>query len=214
MDPEVTFSLPREQTLFGASDIMAHIMERYFTNVEHTDLTDRLCEAALRTIIHNLPIVLEEPSNYDARAEIMWTGTLAHNGLLSTGRIGDWASHAIEHELSGEYDVAHGAGLSVVFPAWMKYVYKQRLPQFIRFAMRVWDVEYDHECPERTALEGILRMKTFFRRCGMPVRLGDIGIGDDKLRAMANNVNFTDGLVGNFVRLNSEDVYKIYLLAL
>lgn len=131
MNPEVTFTLPPYHTACGASDIMAHVMERYFTNVRHTDLTDRLCEATLKTVIKNVPIVLREPENYDARAEIMWASTIAHNGLLGTGRTGDWASHIIEHELSGLYDVPHGAGLAVVFPSWMKYVYKNRIEIFI-----------------------------------------------------------------------------------
>ena len=111
MNPEFTFTLPAYQTACGASDILAHMMERYFTRVQHVDLTDRLLEGAMRTILNNAPIALDDPQNYDARAEIMWTGTLAHNNLLDTGRVGDWASHEIEHELSGMYDIAHGAGL-------------------------------------------------------------------------------------------------------
>ncbi|HBF38006.1 MAG TPA: NADH-dependent alcohol dehydrogenase, partial [Firmicutes bacterium] len=143
MNPELTFTLPSYQTACGAVDIMAHIMERYFTNVSHVDLTDRLCEGALKTMIKTTPIALNNPENYDARAEMMWTSTLAHNDLLSTGRIGDWASHMIEQELSAVYDVAHGAGLAVIFPAWMKYTLHRNLERFIQFAVRVWDVEYD-----------------------------------------------------------------------
>lgn len=215
MDPTVTFSLPNNQTLNGVSDIMAHILERYFTNVQYNDFTDRLCEATMKTLIHNLPIVLNDPRNYEARAEIMWASTLAHNDLLSTGRIGDWASHSIEHELSGEYDVAHGAGLSVVFPAWMKYVYRQRLEQFIKFAMRVWDVEYDFDQPERTAREGIARFEAFYQRMGMPTRLSDLNIGSEKLELMARRARYDDdGLMGNFVRLDKDDVLAIYRLAL
>jgi alcohol dehydrogenase len=214
MNPEVTFTLPVSQTLYGVSDIMSHILERYFTNVEYADLTDRLCEAAMKALIRSLPIVLEDPCNYEARAEIMWTGTLAHNGLLSTGRSGDWASHMIEHELSGEYDVAHGAGLSVIFPAWMKFVYKQRLPQFIKFAMRVWNVDYDYNTPERTAREGIQRFEQFYRQSCMPVRLGELGIGTDRFELMANRIIYYDqGRIGGFVKLCKEDVLAILNLA-
>jgi alcohol dehydrogenase len=214
MDPQVTFTLPVNQTLYGVSDIMAHVMERYFTNVPCVDLTDRLCEATMKTLIHNLPVVLKDPYNYDSRAEIMWAGTLAHNDLLSTGREGDWASHMIEHELSGEYDVAHGAGLSVIFPAWMKYVYKQRIPQFIKFAMRVWDVDYDHRNPEQTAWEGILRLENFYYSTGMPTRLSDLGIGADRLELLAGRLVYYDqGRIGNFVKLNYADVLAILYLA-
>jgi hypothetical protein len=165
MNPEITFTLPPYQTACGAADIMAHVMERYFTHQKDVDFTDRLCEATLKTIIKNVPIVLEEPENYQARAEIMWASTIAHNDLLSTGRIGDWASHAIEHELSGIYDVPHGAGLAVVFPAWMKYVYKEDVDRFVQFATRVWDVEMDFSNPDRTALEGIYRLTQFGLAC-------------------------------------------------
>ena len=125
LNPELTFTLTSYQTAVGLYDIMSHVMERYFTSVKNVELTDRLCEATLKTVINNAPILMKEPKNYDARAEIMWAGSIAHNDLLGTGRQGDFMSHMIEHELSGIYDIAHGAGLSIVFPAWMKYVYKK-----------------------------------------------------------------------------------------
>lgn len=214
LDPEVTISLPASQTAYGAADIMAHVLERYFTTVEKTELTDRLCEAVLRTVIHNLPIVLEVPEEYDARAEIMWAGTLAHNGLLSTGRIDDWASHMIEHEISGETNIAHGAGLAAIFPAWMKYVYKQRLTHFIKFAIRVWDVEYDYNSPERTAREGIRQLENFFTENGLPTRLSQMGIEAEMLPLFAERINYDDqGQIGNFVKLSKADVLAIYHLA-
>jgi alcohol dehydrogenase YqhD (iron-dependent ADH family) len=157
MNPELTFSLPPFQTACGAADIMAHVMERYFTRVPGVDFTDRLCEATLRTIIDNVPAALARSDDYHARAQIMWASTIAHNDLLGTGRVGDWASHCIEHELSGIYDVAHGAGLAVVFPAWMRRVYGNDVPRFARFAERVWAVEPRFDALERTALEGIDR---------------------------------------------------------
>jgi len=214
MNPELTYSLPAFQTSSGSLDIMAHVIERYFTNVTHTDLTDRLCEAVLKTMIKNVPIVLEKPDDYNARAEIMWAGTIAHNDLLGTGRIPDWASHTIEHELSGIYDVAHGAGLAVILPAWMKYVYKQRLDRFIQFAVRVWDVEYDFENPERTALEGIKRFESFIKEIGLPTSLKELGVPDDRLEEMANKCRRNaEGTTGNLVKLTKEDVLNILKLA-
>ncbi|HHV98261.1 MAG TPA: iron-containing alcohol dehydrogenase [Clostridiaceae bacterium] len=214
LNPELTFTLPPYQTACGTADIMAHIMERYFTNVKNVDLTDRLCEATLKTMIKNVPIALKEPENYDARAEIMWAGTIAHNDLLDTGRIGDWASHDIEHEISGIYDIAHGAGLAIVFPAWMKYVYKHDIDRFAQFAVRVWNVDMDFASPERTALEGIERLKGFFRQIGLPVSLRDANIGDDRLEEMADKrTDFGKETIGNFVELNREDVLNILKLA-
>lgn len=214
MNPELTYTLPPYQTACGAADIMAHVMERYFTNTPHVDFTDRLCEATLRTIIYNTPIVLKEPENYDARAQIMWAGTIAHNGLLSTGRLGDWASHKIEHEISGIYDIAHGAGLAVVFPAWMKYVYKHDVNRFVQFAVRVWDVDLPFESPESIALEGIRRMTEFFTKIGLPVTLKEMNIPYDRFEEMADKcTNSGKNPVGAFVSINKEDVVKILELA-
>ncbi len=213
MNPELTYTLPPYQTACGAADMMAHIMERYFTNVREVDLTDQLCEAALRSIIKYAPRALEEPENYDIRANIMWAGTIAHNDLLSTGRIGDWASHMIEHELSGIYDLAHGAGLAIVFPAWMKYVYQHDLPRFVQFAARVWGVDPDYHNPEKTALEGIRRLEEFFKRIGLPTRLADAGIPADRLEEMAAKCTANGSrTLGRFVELTKEDVLKIYQL--
>jgi alcohol dehydrogenase len=214
LNPELTFTLPAYQTACGCADIMAHVMERYFTNVEHVDLTDRLCEATLKTIINNAPIALEKPEDYAARAEIMWAGTIAHNDLLSTGRIGDWASHRIEHELSGIYDIAHGAGLSIIFPAWMKYVYKHNLNRFVQFAVRVWDVDLAFENSEAIALEGIRRMTEFFKRIGLPVSLSDADITEDKFEEMADKATDLDKKTqGSFVQLNKADIKNIFKLA-
>lgn len=213
MNPELTFTLPPYQTASGVVDMMAHIMERYFTHQTDVDLTDGLCESMLKTIMKNALIVMEEPDNYDARAELMWAGTLAHNGLVGTGRIGDWASHAIEHELSAMYDVAHGAGLAVVFPAWMKYVYKHNVNRFVQFAVNVFNVNYDFANPERTALEGIRRLMDFFRRIGMPTNLEELGIPDDRLEEMASKCKRpNNGRLGYFVPLTEEDILEILKL--
>ncbi|MBC7959335.1 MAG: iron-containing alcohol dehydrogenase [Vallitaleaceae bacterium] len=215
LNPELTFTLPPYQTACGAADIMAHIMERYFTNTKNVELTDRLCEATLKTIIHNVPLVLSKPKNYDARAEIMWAGTIAHNDLLGTGRVGDWASHDIEHEISGIYDIAHGAGLSIVFPAWMKYVYKHDVKRFAQFASRVWNVDYNHFAPEQTALLGIKKITEFFSAIGLPVKLSDLDIDSSRIDEMASKCTGGDTrTVGNFIPLNQSDVYNIYTLAL
>ena len=213
MNPELTYTLPDYQTAAGAADIMAHIMERHFTNVEDVELTDRLCESALKTIITNVPKVLEDNEDYAARAEIMWTGSIAHNDLLGTGRIGDWASHGIEHELSGIYDVAHGAGLAVIFPAWMNYVYQHDLERFAQFAVRVFDVDPDFKDLEWTAKQGIKKLKEFFSEIGMPVTLKELDIPEDRLEEMAEKAT-QNGPQGNFVKLDKDDVLNIYKSAL
>ncbi|MGF7397631.1 iron-containing alcohol dehydrogenase [Thermoanaerobacterium thermosaccharolyticum] len=214
MNPELLYTLPAYQTAAGAADIMAHIMERYFTNVKNVDLTDRLCEATLKTVINNVPKLIEDPTDYDARAEVMWAGTIAHNGLLDTGRIGDWASHRIEHELSAIYDIAHGAGLAIIFPAWMKYVYKHDLDRFVQFAVKVWDVDLTFTDREEIALEGIKRLENFFRSIGLPVTLKDANIPYDKFAEMANKCTSNGtATVGQFVKLGKEDIINIYNIA-
>jgi len=214
LNPELAFTLPGFQVACGAVDIMAHLMERYFTNVTHVAFTDRLLEATMKTIIQQAPLVLANPRDYDAWSEFMWAGTLAHNNLLDTGRIGDWASHQIEHEISGIYDVAHGAGLAVVFPAWMKHVLHHDLDRFVQWAVRVWNVELDVFNPEATAREGIRRMEAFFRSLGIGTTLPDLGIHDDRIAEMA--AKCTDGgthPVGNFVSLDQAAVGAILALA-
>jgi len=214
MNPELTYTLPAYQTACGAADIISHVMERYFTNVKHVDLTDRLCEATLRTVINNVKIVLKDPENYDARAEIMWAGTIAHNDLLSTGRIGDWGSHKIEHELSAMYDIAHGAGLSIIFPAWMKYVYKHDINRFVQFAVRVWDVNLAFSSYEAIAIEGIERLTKFLVDINLPVKLKDANIEYDKFNEMADKCTSNGtATVGQFIKLNKDDVINIYNLA-
>lgn len=212
MNPELTFTLPDYQTACGAADMIAHVMERYFTNEKHVEFTDSLCEATMKTIIKQVQIILLDPTNYNARAELMWAGTIAHNGLLGTGRSEDWASHGIEHELSGIYDIAHGAGLAIVFPAWMQYVYKHDVNRFARFAHNVFNVDLDLENLELTALEGIKRLKAFFKAIGLSTSLKEVNIDDSRIEEMAAKA--TEGPLGNFVRLNKDDVKNILKLAL
>jgi alcohol dehydrogenase YqhD (iron-dependent ADH family) len=214
LNPELAFSLPKFQVACGTADIMAHLMERYFTNVSHVAFTDRLLEATMKTIISQAPLVLSNPQDYDAWSELMWAGTIAHNNLLNTGRVGDWASHDIEHEISGIYDVAHGAGLAVVFPAWMKYVFQHDLNRFVQWSVRVWNVEMDVFNPEAVARAGIEKMEAFFRSLGLGTKLADLGVQGDRIDEMAGKC--TDGntrTVGNFVKLDREAVREILLLA-
>lgn len=214
MNPELTFTLPPYQTACGCVDIMAHVMERYFTTVPNVDLTDRLCEAVLKTVIANAPIVLAEPKNYAARAEIMWAGTLAHNDLVGTGRLGDFSSHRIEHELSAIYDITHAAGLAVIFPAWMKYSFKKDVKRFVQFAERVWDVDLPRESDERIALEGIQRMESFFKQLGLAVRLREMDISDERFDEMAEKCAACWSSGGNYQKLQKQVVKDILKLAL
>jgi alcohol dehydrogenase YqhD (iron-dependent ADH family) len=210
LDPELTLDLPPYQTACGIVDIMSHVIERYFTAVKNVDFTDRLCEATLKAVIENGRLVMEEPRNYDARAEIMWAGSVAHNDLLGTGRAGDWSSHAIEHELSAVYDITHGAGLAIVLPAWARYVHGFAVDRFAQFAVRVWNVEYDFARPARTAMEGIARMERFFNDLGLPTRLSEVKIGPERFREMAEKSEKR----GSIRKLDVNDVQRILETAL
>lgn len=209
MNPELTYSLPAYQTAAGGVDIMSHVLERYFTLEPDCGFTDRLCEATLRTVIQCLPNVLKNPEDYAARAELMWTGTIAHNGILGVGRTEDWGSHMLGHEISALYDLTHGATLSIIIPQWMEYVYQTDLTRFVKYAVNVWHVEEDFYHPERTALEGIKRTKEYFRSVGMPVSLSEAGIGAEGIEEMAEKC-IKYGAVGGFVKLEKEDCMAIY----
>ncbi len=212
LNPELTTTLSPFQTAAGISDMMSHVMERYFTHTKNTDLTDRLCESVLKTVIHNAPIVLKDPRDYNARAEIMWAATVAHSGLLGTGRVEDWGSHKIGHELSALYDTAHGATLSIVFPAWLKYAYKHHIGLAAQFAARVFDVEADFHAPQKTARQGIERLIAFYRSIGLPTTLSEAGIGDDRFEEMAQKCS-VGGPKGNFIKMDKEDVLRILKIA-
>lgn len=213
LNPELTYTLPAYQTASGATDIIMHICERYFSNTGGVEVTDRLCEALLLTMIKETPIALKEPTNYDARANIMWAGMLAHNDICGVGRTQDWASHGIEHELSTLYDVAHGAGLAVVAPAWMKYVMTKNTNKFLQFAVRVWGCQMDFEHPEKTMLEGIERFEKFLRSIGMPTTLKELGGNVNDIPKIVGNMRVSEGeTLGNFVKLNKDDVTAILKL--
>jgi alcohol dehydrogenase YqhD (iron-dependent ADH family) len=213
MNPELTYSLPAFQTACGVADMLAHIMERYFTKEPHVELTDELCEGAMRVIIRNARRVFSGgEKDYNARAELMWAGALAHNNLLSTGRIGDWGSHLIEHELSAVFDIAHGAGLSIVFPAWIKYNIKEDTPRLARFAAKVWGADGAFYDCEQAALEGVFRMKNFFRSIGLPVSFAEAKLDSGRIPEIAERaVKF--GPLGNYRKLHAGDIEAILRLS-
>ena len=192
MNPELAMTLPPYQIACGATDILAHIMERYFTCEPDVDLTDRLCEGAMQAVIRAAKIAVQDPSNYDAQAQLMWGSTIAHNETVGVGRVGDWGSHQIEHELSALYDVAHGAGLAVVFPAWMRYQMHKNVMRFAQFAVRVYGCPMDFEHPEKTALAGIEAHEAFLRSIGMPVTLRELGAKTEDIPALAAKTKKTD----------------------
>jgi alcohol dehydrogenase len=216
LNPELCYTLPAYQTACGTVDMFSHVMERYFSVDTEGDLTDRLCEATMQSIIKNALLTLKNPSDYASRAELMWASTVAHNGFLDTGRTSEWSSHMIEHELSAKYNIAHGAGLAIIFPAWIKYVYKKDVMRFAQFAQRVFGISLDYYNPERTVLEGIEQLIIFFKRIGMPTTLAEVNIGIDNLEYMAKKCfrGNQDGTTGTFFPLDTDDILNIYKLAL
>ncbi|MBE6861542.1 MAG: iron-containing alcohol dehydrogenase [Ruminococcus sp.] len=213
LNPELTQTLPAYQTACGATDIMAHVFERYFTNTNEVEVTDRLCEALLLTMIKETPRVIKNPDNYEARANIMWAGTVAHNDIVGVGRSQDWNSHGIEHELSGLYDCAHGAGLAVIMPAWMEFVYKHNIMRFAQMAVRIWSCEMNFENPEETALRGIACFRKFLHGIGMPINFAELGAREEDIPVLVEKFGLGDGKTGGFVALSSEDVAEIYRIA-
>lgn len=209
MNPEHSFSLSPYQTACGAFDAMTHIMERYFTNTRHVDAVDRQSEAALRGLAYHLPKALENPKDYDTRAELLWLCKIAHDDSLGVGRSGDFASHMITHEISGLYDETHGATLSIIYPAWMRYVYKRNIGRFVRFAREVWGVQGALDDDESVALEGIRRMEEFLKRVNLPVRFSELERKVDRFEEMAERCT-ASGSIGGMAPLEKEDVVKIY----
>ena len=213
MDPALTQTLPAYQTACGATDIMAHVFERYFTNTSEVEITDRLCEAVLLTMIKEAPRVIADPDNYDARANIMWAGMIAHNNICGVGRQQDWNSHGLEHELSGLYDVAHGAGLAVIMPAWMEYVHDHNIMRFCQMATRVFGCRMNFEDPEATALEGIHRFRSFLHSIGMPINFEELGAKEEDIPKLVEKLGIGSGTRAGFMELTAEDVTRIYRIA-
>ena len=213
LNPELTCSLPAYQTACGATDIMAHVFERYFTNTRDVEITDRLCEAVLLTMIKETPRVIAQPDNYEARANIMWAGTVAHNDIVGVGRSQDWNSHGIEHELSALYDCAHGAGLAVIMPAWMEFVYKHDVMRFAQMAVRIWGCQMNFEFPDETALEGIACFRSFLHSIGMPINFEQLGAKEEDIPLLVEKFGIGDGKTGGFVHLTAQDIATIYRIA-
>ena len=217
MNPERTFTLPPYQTAAGVTDIMMHMMERYFSHDGDMTVTDNLTESLLRTMKECVFAVLDNPEDYRNRAQIMWGGSLAHNGLTGCGREEDWATHEIEHELSGMFDVTHGAGLAAVWPSWARYVMKEDVSRFVRFAVNVMGVDNDFTDPEATAIKGIEAMERFYHAIGMPINIHELigrQVTEDEIKEMArkctNNRTVTQG---RFKVLTADDIEQIYRMA-
>jgi alcohol dehydrogenase YqhD (iron-dependent ADH family) len=217
MNPELTMTLPDYQTACGCTDIMMHTMERYFTNGGNMEITDSMAEALLRTVKKNSIILRDDPKNYDARAEVMWAGSLSHNGLTGCGNDGgDWMTHKLEHELGGLFDVAHGAGLAAIWGSWARYVYKDCLPRFKRYALNVMEVD-NKGTDEEIALAGIEAMEDFYRSINMPTNLRELGITatDEDLVTMARKCAVgVGGGKGSAKFLKEEDMLAIYRAAM
>jgi len=212
LDPEYTYSVPPFHTAAGIADIMSHIFEQYFSSTADTFTQDRLAEALLKTCLKYAPVVMENPNDYTARAEILWAGNLALNTLLSLGKEGDWANHAIEHEVSAIFDISHGAGLAVLFPNWMKYVMDDtNADKFYQLAVNVFGVAENSD-KKAAALEGIDRLRSFYNSIGMPSKLSETGVEEESLSKMAEGaVRF--GEIGTFKKLKSKDVLAILKMA-
>ena len=217
LNPALTQTLPPYQTAAGITDIMAHLYERYLTNTKEVEVTDRLIEALMMTLVHEGPRVIADPNNYDARANIMWAGMMAHNNAVGVGRSQDWNSHDIEHELSALYDCTHGAGLAIVMPAVFTYVMNHDVTRFAQVAVRVWGCKMDFYHPEVTAKAGIEALRSFLISLGMPKNFAEIGAKEEDIPQLVDvlcNGNGRTGTLNGFVTLNEEDCTAIYKLML
>ena len=216
LNPRLTYTLPQYQTESGCVDILMHTMERYFVNIETMEITDSISESLMQTVIYNARILMKEPDNYSARAEIMWAGSLSHNGLTGCGTGGgDWACHQLEHELGGVYDVTHGAGLAAIWGSWARYVYQVKPERFAQFATNIFDIPCGTDF-EKTALAGIEAMEDFFRSINMPTNLHELGLDltEQEIHDLAFKCSFHDTrTIGVFKQLNMKDMEKIYLMA-
>ena len=211
INPELTFTLPREQVAYGAADMLAHIMERYFTTTPDVSLTDHLCEGAMRSIIEQAPLALADLNDYEPRANLFFASTIAHVGLLGMGRKEDWSVHALEHELSGNYNTAHGAGLAAMYPAWLLHHLPHRTLRIAQFAERVLGLPLDFDDPARTARAGALALSRLFSSWGLKPNLRELGIPKEDLPTLASRVKRNpDGTCGQFLPLRDDDILAIY----
>jgi hypothetical protein len=214
INPELAYTLPRYHLFAGVADMMSHIFERYLTNTKDVILTDRMSEAVLKSIIEAALIVKDDPKNYQAMATIFWSGTIAHNGILGVGREEDWSSHFLEHELSAYYDVSHGAGLAVVFPAFMKYTIDVDPLRYKRLAVEVFEVDDDGGSAREIGLKGIERLQEFYKKIGLPVTFSELGAKPEDIDIIVDKLKENRGeVIGSFKRLTMTDCKNIYLLA-
>lgn len=213
LDPVNTYTVPRDQTVYGIVDMMTHVFEHYFHLTENTELQDRMCEGLLLTVMEAAPKLLENLESYEHRATILYSGTMALNGMLSMGYRGDWATHNIEHAVSAVYDIPHGGGLAILFPNWMKHNLKVKPERFKKLAVRVFGVNAEGKTDEEVGLEGIDKLREFWNSIGAPSRLADYDIDDSQIEVMADKA-MVYGEFGNFTKLNKEDVMAIYRASL
>jgi alcohol dehydrogenase YqhD (iron-dependent ADH family) len=209
LDPVHTFSVPRDQTIYGIVDMMSHVLEHYFHLEEDTLFQDRMCESLLITVMETAPKLLEDLESYEHRATILYSGTMALNGMLNMGYRGDWATHNLEHAVSAVYDIPHGGGLAILFPHWMKHNLKVKPERFKQLAVRVFGVNPEGKTAEEAGLAGIQKLREYWNSIGAPARLADYNIDDSKLELMADRA-MVYGEFGNFTKLNREDVLTIY----
>ncbi|MBC5690565.1 iron-containing alcohol dehydrogenase [Mediterraneibacter sp. NSJ-55] len=212
-NPELTYSLPTVQTACGMADMFTHVCERYFSNTQDTYIIDAMDEGFFRSLIEIAPKLLKDPNNYNLRSEIMWMGTIAHNDTLGIGRVQDWGTHDMGHEISGMYDTTHAFSMSIMLIAWMKYVYTHDIERFVRYAKYAFSIKTEGKTREEIALEGIQSTEMFMKDIGMPVRLSEIGISDTNFEEMADKALIGKEHIGNFVELKKDDIIKIYQLA-
>ena len=216
MNPELTYTLPWFQTACGIVDMICHIQERYFSNTSGVDLTDGIAETIMRNVMQNALRLKENPNDYDARANVMWAGTLAHNGLCGNGKVEDWSSHRLEHEISALYDVAHGAGLAVMVPAWMTFVAKKNPHKVREFAVKVMGIEAEGKSDEMVIAEGIEALKAFYHSIDLTTSMRELtGVENPDIEALVKSLNGNMGdTLGFYVPLSMEDCAEIYRLAL
>lgn len=213
LDPENTFTVPKDQTIYGIVDMMSHVLEHYFHLEEATPLQDRMCESLLLTVMETAPKLLSDLHNYEYRSIILYNGTMALNGILNMGYRGDWATHNLEHAVSAVYDIPHGGGLAILFPNWMKHSLKVKPSRFKQLAIRVFGVSPTGKSDEEIGMEGIQKLHEFWKSIGAPTRLADYEIDDSQLELMADKA-MINGEFGNFTKLNKQDVLDIYRASL
>lgn len=215
MNPKFTLTLPKYQTSCGCADILSHLLERYFTDTPHVDTTDYMIEGAIKAVLLNSERLLSDPGNIDARSEIQWLASLAHNGILDTGRVSDWGSHRIEHEISAQYGITHGEGMAVVFVAWCKYMAEAKPKKLAQLANRVFNIDYANYSEEEMALILAKRLKAFFLSLGLKTTLQELGISEEHFETMAKRAtNDNASTVGHYIPLDSKKIIEILHLAL